>query len=304
MASSPILVTGTHRSGSTWVGHLLALHGDVFYVQEPFNVTMRPAWVRHPASHWYEYLDAQDPKWQDMDYVLGLRFPLAQGLLEARSPRRVASVLRRSALAKWGALRGRRPLVKDPFMVFNAEVFQRRYESAIVFTVRHPAAFADSLDRRGWSFDFANILDQPELMMGPLQRWEADMLRVSRTDARAQAILLWRVVNGYVYELSHRLPNTFTVVHETFAADTRNAVSALYSRLGLSWTPRIERAARTITEQAGRDRSVEFAVNDLERSSQTTATAWRSRMDRDLIKRIEEEAQPEFDLYYGGGACQ
>src|SRR5215831_9468235 len=33
----PILVTGAHRSGTTWVGRMLALAPGVGYIHEPFN---------------------------------------------------------------------------------------------------------------------------------------------------------------------------------------------------------------------------------------------------------------------------
>src|SRR5699024_4099991 len=35
--NSPILVTGIHRSGSTFVGNILSLNKNVGYIQEPFN---------------------------------------------------------------------------------------------------------------------------------------------------------------------------------------------------------------------------------------------------------------------------
>ena len=33
----PILVTGSHRSGTTWVGKTIALSPSVTYIGEPFN---------------------------------------------------------------------------------------------------------------------------------------------------------------------------------------------------------------------------------------------------------------------------
>jgi hypothetical protein len=36
-ADRPILVTGAHRSGTTWVGRMLALVPGVEYIHEPFN---------------------------------------------------------------------------------------------------------------------------------------------------------------------------------------------------------------------------------------------------------------------------
>ena len=37
MSDKPILVTGAHRSGTTWVGKMLALAPGVAYVHEPFS---------------------------------------------------------------------------------------------------------------------------------------------------------------------------------------------------------------------------------------------------------------------------
>ncbi|WP_075261386.1 sulfotransferase [Geobacillus thermocatenulatus] len=35
--NNPILVTGAHRSGTTFVGKMLSLHPSIGYIQEPFN---------------------------------------------------------------------------------------------------------------------------------------------------------------------------------------------------------------------------------------------------------------------------
>src|SRR5580692_10771965 len=47
----PILVTGSHRSGTTWVGRMIASHPDVAYLSEPFNVRVPPSPVRHFFHH-------------------------------------------------------------------------------------------------------------------------------------------------------------------------------------------------------------------------------------------------------------
>ena len=36
----PILVTGSHRSGTTWVGHMLRMNPNLGYIFEPFNIEM------------------------------------------------------------------------------------------------------------------------------------------------------------------------------------------------------------------------------------------------------------------------
>ena len=37
-AHHPILVTGAHRSGTTWAGKMLCAGNEAFYVFEPFDV--------------------------------------------------------------------------------------------------------------------------------------------------------------------------------------------------------------------------------------------------------------------------
>ena len=36
--SKPILVTGSHRSGSTWTGRIISAAPHVGYIHEPFNI--------------------------------------------------------------------------------------------------------------------------------------------------------------------------------------------------------------------------------------------------------------------------
>jgi LPS sulfotransferase NodH len=49
----PILVTGTHRSGTTWVGKMLAADSSTAYISEPLNVLHRPGVYRAKVKHWY-----------------------------------------------------------------------------------------------------------------------------------------------------------------------------------------------------------------------------------------------------------
>ena len=61
----PILVTGAHRSGSTWTGKMLALAENAYYLHEPFNVGLRPD---SPFEDWFTYLDPD----QDLESQKGL----------------------------------------------------------------------------------------------------------------------------------------------------------------------------------------------------------------------------------------
>src|SRR5215216_3481192 len=76
--SFPILVTGTHRSGTTWAGKMLAADSSTAYISEPLNVLHRPGVLRAKVTHWYQYVckDNQDEylpafkELMDLDYHL------------------------------------------------------------------------------------------------------------------------------------------------------------------------------------------------------------------------------------------
>src|SRR5512147_569268 len=147
--SHPILVTGAHRSGTTWVGRMLAADSETGYISEPLNVLHRPGVFRAPVKHWYQYICDEN----EGEYLTPLQetFQFDYHLFsEIRSLRSFKDVLRM----------GRdftlfyRALVKDPFAVFSTPWFAKKLNCKVVITVRHPAAFAGSLQRLDWSFDF------------------------------------------------------------------------------------------------------------------------------------------------------
>ena len=53
---NPILVTGAHRSGTTWIGKMLAVDPCTAYISEPLNVWHRPGVFRAPVNNWYQYI--------------------------------------------------------------------------------------------------------------------------------------------------------------------------------------------------------------------------------------------------------
>ena len=168
-AHAPILVTGAHRSGTTWVGKMLAASPQVAYISEPLNVLHRPGVLRLPVSTWYTLVCEQNeteylPAFREM---LGFRYGLWREVRSVRSSKDFLRMGRDFSIFLRGRLLGQLPLIKDPFAVFSAPWFARRLGCRVVITVRHPAGFVSSLKRLNWVFDFHDLLDQPLLM----QKW-------------------------------------------------------------------------------------------------------------------------------------
>ena len=174
-----ILVTGAHRSGTTWVGRVLAASRRAHYVSEPFNPTMddHVRSQRIGAPKWFMRLDDETagPYLGDLDAVFG-RWWRPRGV--AASLHSVGA-LRCSAGAWRGAfacrLRGGVPIFKDPIALLSAEWLARRYGLRVLVMLRHPAGFVGSVKRHGWRFDFRNLSEQRGLMEGPLSAFAAQI---------------------------------------------------------------------------------------------------------------------------------
>jgi hypothetical protein len=151
LTNRPILVTGAPRSGTTWVGRMLASHARVAYVAEPFNPDQLAG---VPADHFFHHVTDRDA---------GRFVAYLERLLRFRAvplPHRRRGLWHRATRAAVRALRllryrlgAYRPLMKDPIAFFSAEWLARTFGMDVVVLVRHPAALAGSLKRLDWHVD-------------------------------------------------------------------------------------------------------------------------------------------------------
>ncbi|MFM8319297.1 MAG: sulfotransferase, partial [Chloroflexota bacterium] len=236
---APILVAGAHRTGTTWVGKMLAAAPGVAYISEPLNALHRPGVLRAPTPYWYQYIDERNeaaylPAFRQL---LAFRYHLFAELAALRSIHDAGRMGRDLGVFLRGRLLGCRPLLKDPFAVFSAPWFARRLGCQVVITIRHPAGFASSLKRLDWPFDFTDLLAQP-LLMDTLSQAGLDACRPemealaaafkSAPDILAQAALLWRLVYSVVAQAQAGLPGLHVVRHEDLSVDPLAGYQALY----------------------------------------------------------------------------
>lgn len=298
----PILVTGAHRSGSTWVGKMLAAGPRVAYISEPLNVLHRPGVLRTPVRHWYTYICAEN----EAGYLTGLRETLNyryQTWAELRSLRSGKDLLRMArdwSAFKGGRLFGRRPLLKDPFAVFSAAWFAERLGCAVVITVRHPAAFASSLLRLSWPFDFADLLAQPLLVRDWLEPFvpEIEAIRSRPEDLIGQSSLLWRIIYQVVVQLKERFPHFQIVRHEDLSRDPQAGFRELYGSLGLEFTPEIQQVvARSSSGENPAEISVRRA-HSVRLDSQASLGNWRRRLSEAEVERVRALTAGVADRFY------
>lgn len=296
----PILVTGAHRSGTTWAGKMLAADYKTAYISEPLNVLHRPGVYGAKTTHWYQYICDENengylPAFRqllDFDYHL---------LDEIRSLRSLKDFLRmgRDFTIFYNALmRGQRALIKDPFAVFSAQWFAKKLNCRVVVTVRHPAAFASSLQRLDWSFDFNDLLNQPLLMRDHLEKYRDEMSTVKADDIIGQASLLWKMIYASVHAIRVLNPDFLVVRHEDLSRQPVNGYRDLYSKLDLEFSPRVQ---KFIEDSSSSDNPVEPSrrrVHSVKLDSLANIKNWKKRLSEEDVRRIREMTEEASHLYY------
>ena len=299
-AQAPILVTGAHRTGTTWVGKMLAASPQVAYISEPLNVLHRPGVLRAPVSQWYTFISRENeaeylPAFREM---LGFRYGLWREVRSLRSRKDFLRMGRDLSIFLRGRLLHRHPLIKDPFAVFSAPWFAERLGCRVVITVRHPAGFASSLKRLNWTFDFHDLLGQPLLM----QRWlgvdHAEMQLVQSDDVIGQAALLWRMVYRIVARMMKLHPSFIVVRHEDLSLDPVSCYRDLYAALDLDFTPRVERMILSASSSENPAELSKKKVHAVNLDSRANLDNWKKRLSKDEITRIRKMTGKTAQLFY------
>ncbi|RIK32599.1 MAG: hypothetical protein DCC56_01955 [Anaerolineae bacterium] len=296
----PILVTGAHRSGTTWVGRMLALDPQVAYISEPLNVLHRPGVLRAKTSHWYQYICEEN----EAEYLASFTELLDYRYhtwSEIKSIRSIKDFLRMGRDFKifYDALEhGQRTLLKDPFAVFSMSWFLKRFDFKIVVTVRHPAAFASSLKRLGWNFDFNDLLDQPLLMRDHLEPYREQMRSIAADDVIGQASLLWTMIYRFVHSTGQLNPDFILVRHEDLSRDPVNGFRDLYASLGLEFTSDVEKKILNSSSSENPAELRRGKTHSVKLDSRANIENWKKRLSEEEIARIHELTHDTLHLFY------
>lgn len=300
MNRQPILVTGAHRSGTTWVGKMLAANPDAAYISEPLNVLHRRGVYRAEVKHWYQYITAENeanylPAFQQL---LNFRYHLFAELGSLRSQKDFLRMGRDLSIFMKGKLLGQRALLKDPFAVFSTPWFAQKLNCKIVITIRHPGGFASSLKRLDWRFDFRDLLDQPMLMRDHLEADRAEMESMPADDIVGQSALLWRMIYRSVHATRQWFPDFKVVRHEDLSLDPVAEYKSLYGSLGLTFD---EKVRDTILNSSSSENPTELSkkkVHSVKLDSRANMSNWKKRLTPEEITRIRKLTEDVSHLFY------
>lgn len=297
--TQPLLVTGAHRTGTTWVGKMLAA-GGFAYLSEPLNVWHRPGVMAAPVRKWYAYITRENeaeylPAFQQ---TISLRYGLPVEIKSLRSRRDFLRMGRDLGIFLRGRISGQSALIKDPFAVFSLPWFIERLNCRVVVTVRHPGGFASSLKRLYWPFDFRDLLDQPLLMRDHLEPFRAEMERTPPEDVIGQSALLWRMIYRVVHATRERFPSMIVLRHEDLSRDPIAEYARVYDSLGLAYTARVQETIRTSSSSENPRELSRQKVYAVKLDSRANLDNWKKRLSADEIERIRSMTEDVAQLFY------
>jgi len=298
----PIVVTGSHRSGTTWTGRMLALASGVGYMHEPLNPARLPSWSDPPTRYWYVYVTRQNEHLYrpTFERFLTFRYPYAKNLRHLKGAKAAGRYAQDALAAARYRLAQPRPLVKDPFVLFSTPWIADRFDAQIVVMIRHPAAFASSLKKLNWQFKFKTVLQQDLLLRDHLEPWVDEMTwqRDNDVDIVDQAILLWNVLHDHIRKLRASHDDWFFVRHEDLAADPLAGFAALYRGLGLELGERQRDAIAAHSTGENVKDVPTWRHGSVKRDSRAATKTWLQRLSPEEIARIRRGTDPiALDFY-------
>lgn len=292
---NPILVTGLHRTGTTWVGRILASAPGIGYIREPFNLWHNAGVCHAPFKHYFQYICPEN----EIDFLEPMRKTLAFRFDYYHALRSLATnpqanrrkILKDSIKYAYYCRKQLRALIKDPIAFFSTEWLAETFDASVIILVRHPAAFIASLLSMGWNFDFRNFSEQPLLMKNLLGTFKKEIeYRVAHPgDIVEQGILLWRIFTHVIqqYEKSH--PDWKIVRHEDLIDNPYQMFSELALYTGIKMSSKIMTKIQRSTSI--KNPTTSSSATSINRNTMAIKNSWKKRLTEKQISRIRDNLE-------------
>ncbi len=285
-----ILVTGSHRSGSTWTGMVLASGGEVLYIQEPFNVLHKKRYET-PVEYWFEYIDNEDSLARQTDFKQYLHRFTNFDFSRLKEDLNVTKKITQYPRTVYGAFRKNRvprKLIKDPLALFSAEWLAEHFDMDVVVLVRHPAAFAESIQARDMRHDFSHFLEQENLMQKHLAPFRADIEDfiqnpIRQADIFEHATLLWNIIHHQILYYKKKYPNWIFVRHEDLSRTPFETFGKLFDDLNLNFNEKAKKYLQDTTQSNENSR--------LKRQSAANIFKWKKNLTPQQQQFIYDKTQ-------------
>lgn len=300
----PILVTGSHRSGSTWVGRMIAQSPSVGYIHEPFNIGLPPGIgiVSTKFNYWFTYLCSENgtEHYHTIEKIINFQDDFMGEVLTTKNFQQLRDVSNKYRQLIRYRNNKVRPLVKDPIALFAAEWLASNFNMDVVILIRHPGAFIGSLKVKNWKFPFAHFLKQPLLMKNLLYPFKSEIEYYAQVeqDIVDQGTLLWRIIHYLILQYKDKHQDWLFIRHEDLSVNPLDEFQHLFNHLNLDFSESVKQAVVEHSIAKNIDSILGKKNNLLKRNSKSNIRSWHQRLTKEEITRIKSKVADISPFFY------
>jgi hypothetical protein len=259
-SAKSILVTGSARSGTTWLANILASQGKFRIMFEPFNPNLVPEYRK------FNYFQYMRPEEYDQDLYEFCNQVFTGKIRNAWIDREIQYLLPQGRVIK---------CIRSTLMLRWLDI--QFPEVPKVFIVRHPCAVVLSRMKLGWATDddIRHFLSQPKLMSD----FFADKLEIiarAKTDEEKHAII-WCITNLVPVQqfVGQKLNLVF---YEQMVQNPPETIAKIFQILGLSMNDSV---SMTISQP-----SLTSTASSAILTGKNLTDQWKNELSTPMIDRI------------------
>jgi len=301
--NNPLLVTGPHRSGTTWVGKILSAAPCTGYIHEPFNIANNRYYFTKEFVHWFLYINDRNEHQYYSSIKKTIGFKLSFPNLSELDIIQLGKYFLRLWQFQYYSLFHYRPIIKDPIAFFSASWLAKNMKCDVLVMMRHPASFIASLKKKQWYFNFIILRAQEDLMdqLSPF-RDEIEQFSRGNDDIIEQGILLWRIFAYKTDQYKYQHPDWMVVKHEDLIAEPDAKFKKVFNHYGLDYSNKVDSFLnKTVSERNPQE--VTKTVN-IYRDTSSIGKLWKKRLSSDEIVKIRNGVADYYYHFYGDSDWQ
>lgn len=294
-----ILVTGTQRSGTTWVGRVLSSDGNIGYIHEPFNRINKKI-HNSPIIYPYQYIDKRIDVESEHAYSKYLEYFIRQDISFYRNSilglKHIDSRFVNPMKHYFDNKKSQKlKIIKDPFALLSCEWLQLQQDFQIVIVIRHPAAFALSMKEKGWIVtpstfktqenDLAHFYNSDQSIIQSYL--DLDNKKKNYIDS---AIYGWNLLYSAIIYYKQNYPDWIMVRHEDLSNSPINEFRKLFGQLSLDFDK--------VALKQIKDSSQGSGVKGAYRDSKLNAQKWKQILSKEEILRIKSDTELYWKHFY------
>jgi hypothetical protein len=287
-----ILITGSHRSGTTWVGQIISeASKKIFQVYEPFNPECPPGMARPIFNSLYYHVDGMKfPQYElAAKNLLKGCFPAFGG--KSMSIRSRISLVKKSIEIAFAKYRKKRFLIKSSEAMLWSEFFIKNTNSKVVMLIRHPCAFVASCERMEWGYELENLIQQDTFYSDFIKN-DSEFMNPAQSNIPKRMVentWLWIFLYRYALKLIEKgyekNGNLLLTRHEDLCNNPLYEFQKIFSFLGIDFN--LDTQDRISKQTTGNTVIVDKSTQHcLVRDSRKTAVSWKEFLDKNTIEWI------------------